>query len=68
MQVTCFFDAMMTPMPAEISQFNVPAFVRSARCAMVDAGTASAAASATAAKPIKRLCMSISLLQSISAI
>jgi hypothetical protein len=61
MQVTRFFDAMMAPMPAEISQFNVSALVRWAHCAMLDVGTAIAATSATAAKPIKRLCISLSL-------
>ena len=26
MQVRCFFDAMMSPMPAEMSQVSVPTF------------------------------------------
>jgi hypothetical protein len=55
MQLTSFFDPMIMPMPAEISQVNVPALVRAGACAMLDAGKAAAEATASMAKALRAL-------------
>jgi hypothetical protein len=54
MHVTSLCDVMIKPMPPEISQVSVPAFVRSA-CATVGTGSAIATAIARAARPINGL-------------
>src|SRR5262245_37704769 len=63
MQVTSFFDAMIRPMPPEMSQVSVPTFVRLA-CADAGIGSATAAATTTAAA-LKSLCMCGSLYRSM---
>jgi hypothetical protein len=55
MQLMSFFDPMIMPMPAEISQVSVPAFVRAGACAMLGAGRAAAEATASKAKALKAL-------------
>src|SRR3974390_756001 len=50
MQVTSFFDAMIRPIPAEISQVSVPTFVRSRDCAKVGTGVAAASTVARMAR------------------
>jgi hypothetical protein len=58
MQVTSFFDVMIRPMPAEISQVKVPAFVRSGAWAMDGTGDAIAATTPKAARALRRFFMS----------
>src|SRR3974390_560822 len=55
MQVTSFFDAMIRPIPAEISQVSVPTFVRSRDCAQVGTGIAAASPVARMARAVKDL-------------
>jgi len=57
MQVTAFFDVMMRPMPAEISQVKLPTFVWLAAWATAGAGNAIAATTASAANALTGLCM-----------
>jgi hypothetical protein len=55
MQATSFFDAMIIPMPPEMSQVSEPVLVRFGACAMPGAGRPIAAATARAAKALKVL-------------
>src|SRR3974390_44400 len=55
MQVTSFFDVMIRPMPAEISQVSVPTFVRSRDCAKVGTDIAMASTVARMARAVKDL-------------
>ena len=56
MQVTSFFDVIISPMPPEMSQLNVPTFVLP-DCAEAGIGNATAAAMAKAAMAPKGLFM-----------
>jgi hypothetical protein len=58
MQVTAFFDVMMRPMPAEISQVKLPTFVWLAAWAIAGAGNATAATIDRTANALRGLCMS----------
>jgi hypothetical protein len=59
MQVTAFFDAMIIPMPPEISHVSVPTLVRSRDCAMDEIGNAIAATAAKAANALNGLFMGL---------
>src|SRR6185437_9803173 len=63
MQVTCFFEAMIAPMPPEMSQVKLPTLVCAEPWANPADGAASPAMRVSAARALRGLCISNSFFR-----
>src|SRR6476646_10537821 len=63
MQATCFFEAMIAPMPPEMSQVKLPILVCAGPWANPADGAASPAMRVSAARALRGLCISNSFFR-----